>query len=522
MSGGTSVPLFGGFSGWWWLSGCFELYRAVVPLNLASKTQVSGHFFLRRRLGFAFQRRSVRMQTDRIRTQRLVLMISALIAVLVMVGALVVGWLRPAGLVNDSKIVADRRLGTVFVSVDGRLHPALNLVSARLIAGEALEPTFVSGDDLAKWARGPLVGIVGAPEEPPVVVSPEVSRWAVCDTASESMRARPVVTGINGELALADRAREVPANSAVVGAFDRHAYVITGGVRMPVDLSERAVTGPLGLDAAIKPVELSQALVDAVPAGRPLTVPAVPGAGGPSELSLGVPVVVGSVVVSEDVASGQDRFYVVLADGVQPVSAVVAAMLRQRDSFGAAQPARVSPDELTAVAVREVLDVAGYPAEPLRVIDWRAEPVLCVAWERGVSDRQARQRVLVGRALPVRAAQEANLVQLVVAAQDRGRLADQVLLSDGAATFVSTTGASVDSARRETMWLFDGSGVRYGVPFDAESMKALGVATGQLRLAPWPLLRVWPAGPELSRQAAMVMHDSLVGQAVPVSTGTGR
>jgi ESX secretion system ATPase EccB len=88
-------------------------------MNLASKTQVSGHYFLRRRLGFAFQRRSVRMQTDRMRTQRLMLMISALIAV---------RWLRPAGLVNDSKIVADRKLGTVFVSVDGRLHPALNLV----------------------------------------------------------------------------------------------------------------------------------------------------------------------------------------------------------------------------------------------------------------------------------------------------------------------------------------------------------------------------------------------------------
>ena len=81
---------------------------------MASKTQVSGHYFLRRRLGFAFQRRSVRMQTDRMRTQRLMLMISALVAVLVMVGALVVGWLRPAGLVSDSKVVADRKLGTVF------------------------------------------------------------------------------------------------------------------------------------------------------------------------------------------------------------------------------------------------------------------------------------------------------------------------------------------------------------------------------------------------------------------------
>ena len=487
-------------------------------MNLASKTQVRGHYFLRRRLGFAFQRRSVRMQTDRIRTQRLMLMISALLAVLVMVGALVVGWLRPAGLVNNSKIVADRKLGTVFVSVDGRLHPALNLVSAWLIAGDPAEPTFVSPDDLAKWPRGPLVGIEGAPTEPPRVFTPEVSRWAVCDTASESMSGRPVITGINGELTLGDRAREVGADTTVLGTFNEQAYVITNGVRMPVDLSDRAVVEPLGLEEAGAPVDLSQAMVDALPAGRPLVVPAVPGAGQPSTVNLGTPtpLVNGSVVVSQDVASGKDQFYVVLADGVQPVSSVVAAMLRQRDSFGVTQPPRISPDVLGDVPVRDVLDVTDYPTEPLKVVNWRADPVLCVAWDRGATDRQARQRLLVGRALPVTAEQEAHLVPLVVANEDQGRLADQVLLADNPATWVSTTGASADSARRETLWLISESGARYGVPFDDEALQALGLKDVAPRLAPWPLLRVWPAGPELSKKAAMTMHDTLAGSAAPI------
>ena len=76
----------------------------------------------------------------------------------------------------------------------------------------------------------------------------------------------------------------------------------------------------MGLDHAGAPVELSQAMLDALPAGRPLVVPAVPRAGEPSTVNLGTPVVIGSVVVSQDVASGNDQFYVVLADGVQPVS----------------------------------------------------------------------------------------------------------------------------------------------------------------------------------------------------------
>lgn len=488
-------------------------------MNLASKTQVRGHYFLRRRLGFAFQRRSVRMQTDRMRTQRLMLMISALLAVLVMVGALVVGWLRPAGLVNDSKIVADRKLGTIFVSVDGRLHPALNLVSAWLIAGQPAEPTFVSPDDLAKWPRGPLVGIEGAPTEPPKVLTPEVSRWAVCDTASETMSGRPVITGINGDLTLGDRAREVAADTAVLGIFNEQAYVITNGVRMPIDLSDRAVVEPLGLEGAGTPVVLSQAMVDALPAGRPLVVPGVPGAGQPSTVNLGkpTPLVNGAVVVSQDVASGQDQFYVVVGNGVQPVSSVVAAMLRQRDSFGVSQPPRISPDVLGDVPVRDVLDVTGYPAEPLNVVDWRADPVLCVAWDRGATDRQARQRLLVGRALPVTAEQEAHLVPLVVSAEDQGTLADQVLLADNPATWVSTTGASAESARRETLWLISESGARYGVPFDDEALQSLGLKNVAPRLAPWPLLRVWPAGPELSKQAAMTMHDTLAGAAAPIT-----
>jgi type VII secretion protein EccB len=260
-------------------------------------------------------------------------------------------------------------------------------------------------------------------------------------------------------------------------------------------------------------------MVDALPAGRPLVVPAVPGAGQPSTVNLRTPtpLVNGAVVVSQDVASGKDQFYVVLAEGVQPVSSVVAAMLRQRDSFGVSQPPRISPDVLGDVPVRDVLDVTGYPAEPLKVVDWRADPVLCVAWDRGATDRKSRQRLLVGRALPVRAEQEAHLVPLVVGSEDQGKLADQVLLADNPATWVSTTGASADSARRETLWLISESGARYGVPFDDEALQALGLKNAAPRLAPWPLLRVWPAGPELSRQAAMTMHDTLAGSAAPIT-----
>ncbi|HUO41309.1 MAG TPA: type VII secretion protein EccB, partial [Mycobacterium sp.] len=99
-----------------------------------------------------------------------------------------------------------------------------------------------------------------------------------------------------------------------------------------------------------------------------------------------------------------------------------------------------------------------------------------------------------------------------------GVQADQVLLADQPATFVSTTGSAPDSPQRETMWLISESGVRYGVPFDEEALRALGLAVAENRPAPWAMLQVWPAGPELSRAAALTVHDSAVGAAAPLST----
>ena len=60
------------------------------------------------------------MQVDPVRWQRTMLMLSAVVGVVLLIGAFLVGWFRPAGLVGQSKIIADRKLGTLYVAVDGR------------------------------------------------------------------------------------------------------------------------------------------------------------------------------------------------------------------------------------------------------------------------------------------------------------------------------------------------------------------------------------------------------------------
>jgi type VII secretion protein EccB len=494
-------------------------------LGLATRTQVSGHWFLRRRLGFAFLRRSVKMEVDQTRLQRVLLMLSAIIGAVLVIGGLVVGWFRPAGVVDDStKIVADRKSSALYVFVDGRLHPALNLVSAQLVAGEPVQPKYVNPSELAKWPKGPTVGIVGAPVDPPRIASPEVSRWAVCDTASTTMAGAPLVTGINGKLALGEGADLLAGDEGLLLSFDGVTYLVHNGMRMPIDLGDRAVTSALGVDSGAPVQVMSRALFDALPAGGPLVVPPVPDAGAPSRFGWAPGLVVGSVVSSQDVTGGEDRFFVVLEDGVQQVSPVVAAMLREKESFGAATPPKVSPDQLGEAPVRQVLDVDFYPSQPVRVVDGAAKPVACVAWEFKVGDRQAQLHVLSGRGLPIRSEQQGQLVPLVGGGSD-GVQANQVLLSDDPATFVTATGSALDSPRRQTIWLITDSGTRFGVPFDVDTLRALGLARGApgggpellgVRSAPWVMLQVWPSGPELSQSAARTVHDSLDGAMAPL------
>lgn len=57
------------------------------------------------------------------------------IVAVICLGALFWSFIKPAGSIGTSKIVADQDSGAIYVRVNETLYPALNLSSARLIAG---------------------------------------------------------------------------------------------------------------------------------------------------------------------------------------------------------------------------------------------------------------------------------------------------------------------------------------------------------------------------------------------------
>lgn len=390
----------------------------MAGLGLASRVQVTAWQFWRRRNAAALSHHGVRMVYDPESRRSAALILGAAFTVLLVIGAALLRLLHPAGQVGQSAILADRDSGQIYVIVDGRIHPALNLASARLIAGQSNTPKLVKADEVAKYPQGPTVGIAGAPSAMPVR-SPNMSAWTVCDTApiatpTTSAPATPIVTLISGQLAL-QRAKPLAQGSAILGVYDRTAWLIFDGHRAQIDAA--------GLPA---PVKLSRALFDAIPAGEPLEH---------------------------------------LPKGIQ-------------------------------------------------LVDSTTDITTCLSWEKGSTDRAATVSVLSGQGLPIPVGFDSRLVP-VVKDSAADVIADQVFIGADAANVITATGAAVRADSRESLWWVSDQGVRYGIELTDSTLKALGIATSGARQAPWVLLRVLPAGPQLSRADALVQHASTAVQALP-------
>ncbi|MGB6206885.1 type VII secretion protein EccB [Mycobacterium sp.] len=481
-----------------------------MPLNLSNRDQNSGHLFYNRRLKAAITRFSVRMKHDDRKQQAAV----ALSMVFVVIG---IGWMallhvmKPAGLVGQSAIIGNRDTGAVYAKINGRLYPALNLTSARLAVGNPATPTWVKASEIAKYPTGPMIGIPGVPDSLTVTPS-SVSSWSVCDTApNRGTGAPPLVTSIAGELSTAGRAAAMGPSQAVLVTHKNATYVIWGGQRSQIDAGERAVTFNLGLDPGVThPVEISNALFDAMPATEPLVVPAIPEIGTPSRWLPGS--TVGSVLQTQDANGAVTGFYALLPDGGQKITSFVADLLRTALAQGSATPTLISPDKLIHIPTVEVLDVGYYPSGKLNFIDTAVNPVTCVAWQKQSTDPQATISIYSGRGLPVPIGMDPRLVRLVRDDRQPDSVeADQALVLPGAANFVATTSGVATSDSRESLYWLSPQGVRFGIQWEQQTLDPLGLNAASAVQAPWPIVRTFAAGPAISHDGALLARDTITG-----------
>lgn len=478
-------------------------------LGLSTRTQMTGYQFLARRTAMALTRWQVRMEVEPGRRQSLAVVASVSAGAVVCLGALLWSFLSPSGQMNESPIIADRDSGSLYVRVGDRLYPALNLASARLIAGRADNPHKVRSAQIADQPHGPLVGIPGAPSEL-LPTTPVSSSWLICDTVTNVVGVgapSPVtVTVIDGNPDLTGRRRILDGADAVVLRYGGDSWVIRQGRRSRIDAADRAVLLPLGLtpEQVDHARPMSRALFDALPVGPELAIPAVPDAGAPAQFPE-PPGPVGMVFRTPQL-SGPQQYSVVLSNGVQTVSEVVAKIMLNAGANPDGKPVEVTPQKLAQMPVVTGLDLSSYPEGPLNVVDVRENPATCWWWERGGGEARARVRVVSGPTMPVPIAKMSKVVSLVKV-DNTGREADRVYFAPGYANFVAVTGNEQDAATMESLWWLSFSGVRFGIPGNDER-KSLGLV-GEPTPAPWVALRLLAPGPTLSRADALVRHDTL-------------
>ncbi|MFN8032243.1 MAG: type VII secretion protein EccB [Mycobacterium sp.] len=433
--------------------------------------QVGAHRFLLRRLDYAILGRSMPLDEDPLRAQRLA--VRAGCACAAAVGALAVALAGLHPVVGDAALVMSRQSGELFVRVDDRLRPVANLASAYLILGHPAAPRLVDDPALATIARGPVLGIPGAPRSLGTAAMPADLRWTVCDD-----RGGTTTVGADD----AAEPPEAPAHHAVlVSAADGQLYLLTDGTRAAVDPADPVTARALHLDG-LKPRPVSTALLNAIPEVAAIGPPRIPGAGEPSGVA-GFPV--GSVL--RTARAGSEEFYVVLREGTQRVGRLTADLIRFADSGADAEIVSVAPEVVAGKAAADPLAVLTYPGEAPVIDD--APDELCATWRGG------RAGIAAGR-MP---AERPAGVELTTADGD-GPNVDRVRMPAGRVIDVAAGMLTTDTGP-SGRYLVTDAGVRFAVR-DSTAAAALGLTAPPTQI-PWAIMATLPAGPELSREASI-------------------
>lgn len=394
--------------------------------------------------------------------------IGALVAVLAVAGSTVYGLIVPGGATawrDPGSLVVEKETGSRYVYVDGRLRPVPNYASARLLLGDDLSVTMVSAKSLAGTPHGAPIGIADAPDTLPATGLGQ-ARWTVC--TGDSATTLAIGSGDSGS--------PVGGGAALLVRAGDDDYLIWQGRRHRLGADWLARV--LGFTGA--GVEVPQRWLDLVPAGADLAPLEIPGRGE------GGPEVDGERSEVGQLFSSKHRYYVLLRDGLSPLSPLAYTLLAADPAGIDGDATPLSPAALAALPVADAPAPAGLPTEAPVPVDPAAGDSWCL---RIAADGTAA--LLPGPA-PTGA---------VTVAPDR-----KVVVETGLGGLV-ITGSGYS--------LITDAGIRYPVA-DAGTAEALGYPVEAAAGVPPGVLDLLPVGPPLSRLAA-----SSAPAPVPGTAGDG-
>jgi type VII secretion protein EccB len=465
----------------------------MASFRLTTKVQVSGWRFLLRRVEHAIVRRDTRMFDDPLQFYSRAVQAGVVIAVLICLGAALLAYFKPLGKRGSDTLLVDRTTNQLYVVIPGsdQLRPVYNLTSARLVLGNAGTPVAVKSDELDRMPKGQPIGIPGAPYATPV--GGASSTWTLCDTVTKPESVAPdVETSVIVRPLMPDASiGPIRADNGVLVSFENDTWLVTETGRHAIDLADRALTSAVGIPVTSKATPISEGLFNALPNAGPLVLPAIARFGEPNTVGLPPNLVIGSVFMA--LTEDGEQHFVVLPDGVARINGTTAAALRATNSFGLVTPPSVEASTVARIA--EQVYTSPLPDEPLEILLREDAPTLCWAWQREPGDQAPKATVITGRHLP--------LAPSVMNAGIRQIGGDATVYLDGG-KYIRLQ--SPDPRYGESLYYIDPQGVRYGLP-DEQTGATIGLNAPVT--APWQVVGLLVDGPVLSKQAALLEHDTL-------------
>jgi len=287
-------------------------------------------------------------------------------------------------------LVIDKQTGTSFVFCQGsELCPVVNYASARLaLNSSSLNQQTVSQSELAKFARGPLIGIPGLPEPLPDRALLIRQPWSVCTAQTTTpVAGKQTVTALAGGIPVSGQ--PLGRNALVARALGQD-WVIWSGQRMAI----KAGLLPALLRVGQSVLQVPRVWLNALPQGPAFAPPKIAHRGATVAGPAGAPVLIGQVFQVTAVAGIQ--YYVMLHGGLAPITQTQAQLL----DFEPGAPARatLSPPEVNGHLSAVRVPGGGLPSS-IPVVTAPASTVpLCVAYSG--DGRNLTRQVQTGGHMP--------------------------------------------------------------------------------------------------------------------------
>jgi ESX secretion system ATPase EccB len=422
---------------------------------------------------------------------------SVLVAVIVAAAFGVWGILAPGdarGLTAAGTLIIDSQTGTSYVWCDHhKLCPVVNYASARLALGSSSpDQRTVSQASLARYPRGPLIGIPGLPEplpDPDLLVG---QPWSVCVqtvTDQATLRHQATTTLVGGRRV---GGRLVAAGRALLMSSAGRDWVLWDGQRLmiPRGIQQNVLTA---LAAAGSPAVVPATWLNAFPQGADFAPPPIPGFGRPVRGPAGGTARIGQVFTTTSAAGGPRQYYVLRRAGLEPVTQTEAALLNA--SRGQVPQGSVAPSVVADDRAGGTMSAGGLPARMPSLVSYDAAAPLCVVYSGAASARGSGGQLTVGGTVPGGG--------LPIGAPGSHT---QLALPPGKAALAGMVpgpgGATAGSTPAVTGYFLVSGGRRYGLASPAVAAMLGYHLTAQRTLVPASVLDLIPAGPGLDPAAA--------------------